>query len=332
MRGTNTIAGLAGVAVTFVVVSAALGDLSPAPRVDVAYDMIARIIVSGTPPPPDSFEADSERLATMPPPKYNSGAGIASTGTATGLLGGLLSAIPGVGSFLAMGASMAAGAAENAAQKRAQDENAAQSRALMSAGRITQFAYYRGWRRVSTGPFTTIDKPDQGLTLILDSTKLTYTAQRVDPDIPTYTVDATPAPVASVVGTPALTKLPPVMIDHYATRGYHLSGVIDAAQAVGWCTVGRHDVDIVEYVADIQDPENQPAAAQDPASVLAGACQPTTTASAIEPGKLVLYRSFSLQPSVAGDVTIVTELGNVRNTDVRDADLFSPPADYNEEH
>jgi hypothetical protein len=332
MRGNSAIAGFFGVAVGCLVVSAALGDLSPAPRVDVAYDMIARVIVSGTPPPPDSFQADSDRLAAMPPPKYNSGAGIASTGTATGLLGGLLSAIPGVGSFLAMGASMASSAAENAAQKRVQDENAAESRALMSAGRITQFTYYHGWRRVSTGPYTTIDKPDQGLTFVLDSTKFTYTSQLVDPDIPTYTVDATPAPVASVIGTPALATLPPVTIAHTLARGYHLTGVIDAAKAVGWCAVGRHDVDIVEYVADIQDPENQPAAAQDPGSVLAGACQPSTTASAFEPGKLVMYRSFSLQPSVAGDVTIVTELGNVRTTDVRDAVLFAPPAGYNEEH
>jgi hypothetical protein len=318
------------VALACVIATSAICAPAPAPQVDVAYDIVARVIVSGTPPPPDSFGADADRIAKLPPYHFNSGP--AAPSMAAGLLTGLISAIPGVGSFLAAGASMAAGTAFNAAQKHAQEENAAEARALMSAGRITQIAYYRGWRRVTTGQYATITKPDQGLTLVLDSTKKTYTSQRVDPGITTYTVDATPAPVSELVGTPKYATLAPTTIDRQRVRGYHLSGALQSAQPVGWCKAGNHEVDIVEYVADLPDPDNAPAKAPDPASVLASACQPSTTASAFEPGKLVMYRSFSMRPSIAGDITIVTELGNIRTTGERDAALFSPPSDFTEEH
>lgn len=327
---TSTIVGCLAAGIACAVASAVICAPSPLPHVDTAYDIVARVIVSGTPPPPDSFAADADRIAKLPPYHFNSGPTAPSM--AAGLLTGLISAIPGVGSFLAMGASIATGQAFNAAQKRAQEENTAESRAFMSAGRISQIAYYRGWRRVTTGPYVMITKPDQGLTIVLDSTKHTYTSQRVDPDIPTYTVDATPAPVSDIVGTPAFATLPAATIEHQRVRGYHLSGVLQATQTVGWCNAGSHDVDIVEYVADLPDPDNAPAKAPDPASVLASACQPSTTASAFEPGKLVMYRSFSMRPSVAGDITIVTELGNLRTTTERDAALFSPPSDFTEEH
>lgn len=325
-----TIVSCFGAAVACVVASSAICAPPPAPHVDMAYDIIARVIISGTPPPPDSFAVDADRIAKLPPYQFHSGP--TAPGMATGLLTGLISAIPGVGSLLAAGASMAAGQAFNAAQKHAQEQNAAEARALMSAGRMTQIAYYRGWRRVTAGQYATITKPDQGLTIVLDSSKRTYMSQRVDPDIPTYTVDATPAPLADLVGTPVLAALAPTTIERQRVRGYHLNGVLHSTQAVGWCKAGSHEVDIVEYVADLPDPDNAPAKAPDPASVLASACQPSTTASAFEPGKLVMYRSFSMRPSIAGDITIVAELGNIRTTSERDAALFSPPSDFTEEH
>jgi len=308
--------------------------ISPTPakaEVGLAYDDIAKVIISGTPPPPDNFVSDANLIAKRPP-MHTPAAPSATAGMATGLLGGLLGSIPGVGPLLAMGASAAASAAANAAQKRAQAAVTEEGNAWMRIGRISQLAYYHGWRRVATGQYVAITKPDQGLTMALDYAKRTYTSQRVDPDIPTYTVDATPAPIPAIIGSPTVVTLSPTTIEHRRVRGYRLSGTLETAQAVGWCQPGRHDIEIVEYVSDLRDPDNQLAKAPDSSTALASVCQPSTSASSFEPGKLVLYRSLAIRPSIAGDLIIAFELGNIRTLDERDNALFSPPSDFTEEH
>jgi len=297
---------------------------------NLAYDDIAKVIISGTPPPPDNFAADADQIAKRPP-MHISGPN-PTAGMATGLLGGLLSSIPGVGPLLGMAASAAASAAANAAQKHAQEEVTAQGYAWMRTGRISQLAYLHGWRRVVTGSYAVITKPDQGLTMALDYTKHIYTAQREDPNIPTYTVDATPAPVPTIIGSPSVATLPPATIEHRLVRGYRLTGSLETTQLVGWCQPGRHEIEIVEYVSDLPDPDNPPANAPDPAAALASVCQPSTSASTFEPGKLVLYRTLAIRPSISGDIMLAFELGNIRILDEGDSSLFSPPSNFTEEH
>ena len=304
-----------------------------ATQLNLAYDAISKVIISGTPPPIDNFDADAELITKLPPFKLSNPAGAANTGRAIGALSGLLSLIPAVGAFVSMGASMAAGAAANAAQQHAQEEQRAQSRAIMAAGRRTGLAYYHGWTRTTAGQHATIVKPEQGLTISLDYGNNTYSVERDDPAMATYTVDATPPPTATIVGTPSASTLAPASIDHRAVRGYRLSGSIETTQDLGFCNIGTHAIEITEYVSDLPDPDNHIAKPPDPSSVLNSACQPTTTASSFEPGKLVLYRSTAIRPSIAGDLILVTELGNLRTLTPQDlSTLFSTPPDFTEEH
>jgi hypothetical protein len=99
------------VALACVIATSAICAPAPAPQVDVAYDIVARVIVSGTPPPPDSFAADADRIAKLPPYHFNSGP--AAPSMAAGRLTGLISAIPGVGSFLFASQGMTSVSADN---------------------------------------------------------------------------------------------------------------------------------------------------------------------------------------------------------------------------
>ncbi|MBV8081794.1 MAG: hypothetical protein JOY86_02300 [Candidatus Eremiobacteraeota bacterium] len=331
-RGIILMRVLGWIALCARVAALAAGGMQPAAaaQANLAYDAITKVIISGTPPPPDNFASDADLIAKLPPMKMSNPTGQANTARATGLLTGLISSIPGVGSLIATGAAMAAGAASNAAQQHAQEEQQRQSRAIMAAGRLTSFAFYGDWMREKAGNVATISKPDEGVTLHVNYETHSYAEQRVDPNITTYTVDATPPPTASIVDAPVVTRLAATVIEHRPVRGYHLHGSVESSQDLGFCKAGRTNIDIVEYVSDLPDPVNARAAAPDPIALLTSACTPSTTASSFEPGKLVLYRTFSVHPSIAGDLIIASELGNFKT--IEDRSLFSPPPGFTEEH
>src|SRR5260370_35091598 len=93
------------------------------------------------------------------------------------------------------------------------------------------------------------------------------------------------------------------------------------------CAAGTPGVIQVEYVADLPDPQS--GVATEGARGLTDGCEPSTTASYREPGRLVLYRATSIDPDTSKGVTLMFERGNLNTLDEGSVSLFSAPPDFN---
>ncbi len=301
--------------------------VSATPALGVAYDEIARVVPPGaTPPPVGSFAGDAAVIAALPPLVVPKGREADFTTVK------LLASIPGI---VSQWAATAAGRAEIKAVaadwKRQKDDFANGRAARQRTGVLAKFAYYRGWSRIEVvAGYTTIDKPDQGVTITLDSANKTYTSVRTGP-VETFTVTtAGGTGSATLDGTPTVEALPPMRIEGVSARGYRTTGSISLTRGSYACAAGPHHVSETEYVSDMADPRYD--AVQDAANAkpLVGACTLGSSVSHREPGRLVLHRTVIVDEGSQAAFGTALERGNVRALGEQDNAMFQPPPDFTE--
>jgi hypothetical protein len=299
----------------------------------VAFDQIDRVLLRGEAPPPvDSFTADAAVIASMPPLKAEAPTvgGAVARGVGTVLVSSALSFIPLAGPFVAGAASRGLNAVQQAEQQHQIEKNNAAVAHFMSAGTISHFAFYRGWIRSERKWELTIVKPDQDLTVVANLTKKTMRVidERTSPE--TIVIDTTEGlPQPALVGEIVIERLPDATISGQRARGHRATATIDLKNAMSWCAPGHHRVVQVEYVTDMPDP--QPVVTIEAARALADGCEPSTTASYREPGRLVLYRATSIDPDTPKGITLMFERGHLHTLDESSVSSFSIPSNFKKE-
>jgi hypothetical protein len=298
----------------------------------LAFDQIDRILHHGEASPPvDSFTAHAAVIASLPPLKANArsvGGAVAKT-AGTMLVSSALSFVPIAGPLVAGAGSRALNAVQAEQQHETEKRNAAVAH-FISAGTISHFAFYRGWIRSERKWELTIVKPDQDLTVVANLTKKTMRVidERTSPE--TIVIDTTEGlPQPALVGEIVIERLPDATISGQRARGHRATATIDLKNAMSWCAPGQHRVVQVEYVTDMPDP--QPVVTIEAARALADGCEPSTTASYREPGRLVLYRATSIDPDTPKGITLMFERGNLHTLDESSVSLFSIPSDLKKE-
>ena len=302
----------------------------------IAYDEIARIVQPGaTPPPVGSFAQDAAVIAALPPlvipkgrmPNYSA---MIALQIAASLSFNPITA--GVGSWAATAAGRLESKAVAADFKNKKAAFANGQSARQRTGVLVTFAYFRGWSRIEFVPgHITIDKPDQGLTITLDSEKKTYQSVHAG-SIETFTANSgATAGSATLDGAAAVETLPPERIEGLPARGYRTSGSIIVTRASNACAEGPHHVIETEYVSDMPDARYD--AAEDASNVqpLVGACAYGSPVSHREPGRLVLYRAVMVDEGLPTAFGTALERGNVRALGEADNAMFLPPPNFTEE-
>ena len=299
-----------------------------APAPGAAYDEIARVVPPGaTPPPVGSFADDAAVIAALPPLVVPKAREVNYSAMK------LLAFIPGiVSSWAAVAAGRAANKVVADDWKRQNDEFANGRAARVRTGVLAKFAYYRGWSRFEVIPgYVTIDKPDQGITITLDSANKTYTSARTGA-IETFTV-TTASGTGSVTldGAPTVEVLPPMRIEGVSARGYRTTGSISVMRASYGCAPGPHHVSETEYVSDLADARYDAVEDAANAQPLVGACTLGSSVSHREPGRLVLFRTVIVDDGSPAAFGTALERGNVRPLGEQDAAMFQPPPDFTEQ-
>ena len=299
----------------------------PAPAPGVAYDEIARVVSPGsTPPPVGSFTGDAAVIAALPPlvvPKM----GEVNYSTLK-----LLASIPNP--FAQLAATMAGRAATKVVVddwKRQNDEFANGRAVRQRTGVLAKFASYRGWSRFEVVPgYATIDKPDQGITITLDSANKTYTSARTGA-IETFTATTASATgSATVDGAATVETLPPMRVEGVSARGYRTTGTIIVTRASYACAPGPHHVSETEYVSDLADTRYDAVDDAANAQPLVGACTLGSSVSHREPGRLVLFRTVIVDDGSPAAFGTAIERGNIRALGEQDTAMFQPPPDFTE--
>jgi hypothetical protein len=298
----------------------------------IAFDQIDRILLRGEAPPPvDSFAADAAVIASLPPLKANTtskGKAVAKTAGSM-LVSMAVNAIPFAGPLILGAASRAANAAQQAAERRESEKQQAALMRFISAGTLSRFAFYHSWLRSEHGREVTIVKPDENFLAVVDlANKTVHTIDtRTSPE--TIEIDTTEGLLPALVGEAVTERLPDATVSGLRARGYRTTATIELQQAMNWCAPGRHTVTQVEYVADLPDP--QVIQSVPSARALADGCEPASTESYREPGRLVLYRATNIDPATPRGITMMFERGNVHPLDKSSVSLFSVPADFTKE-
>jgi hypothetical protein len=298
----------------------------------IAFDQIDRVLLHGVAPPVvPSFAADADAIASLPPLKVTMPGAKTAVAQSMGnmLVGTALGFVPFAGPFLGGVASRGMNAAEQALLQHDIEKNNAAVARFISAGILSRFAFYHGWLRSEQRNEITIVKPDQGLTLILHPANKTVQVIDSRRGSEIIEVDTTASLPPSLVGEPVTERLADETVAGVQTHGYRTRAIVKVKVGMGWCAGGQHTVTLVEYVADISDP--QPPVAVTAAQSLADACAPTSTVSNREPGHLVLYRSTSIDLGTPKGITLMFERGNLRPLDENGVSLFSVPADFKKE-
>ncbi|MDP9024131.1 MAG: hypothetical protein M3N13_01990 [Candidatus Eremiobacteraeota bacterium] len=295
----------------------------------LAYDQISRSLVNSTPPPPGAFDQDASRIAALPPlPSAPSGSAAGSTAL------GLLSMIPLVGAIAAM-AQQAASMAFAKSMEAYSAKMIAAGKAYQDAGVLQRAWFYGGWTRLDSeaAHASVIEKPEKGETVFLDLAQKTYAIQKrsTDSNVETYDVtDAEPSASATIIQRAVTESLAPITIAGIATRGFRTTAAFTTESAVGACAAGAHTLDEEEYVSDVTDPEGASGAPMTADAIARDACFHTTTGSHYALGRLFIFRSTALSGSLAGDVVLVTERGNIRELSDADSKYFDIPTDFKE--
>ncbi|MDQ6825062.1 MAG: hypothetical protein M3007_06330 [Candidatus Eremiobacteraeota bacterium] len=244
----------------------------------------------------------------------------------------LLASIPGIAS---QWAATAAGRAANkvvADDWKKQNDEFANGRAVRQrTGVLAKFASYRGWSRFEVVPgYVTIDKPEQGITITLDTAHKSYTSARTGA-IETFTV-TTASGTGSVTldGTATVEALPAMRIGGVSARGYRTTGWLSVTRASYACAAGRHHVSETEYVSDIADARYDAVEDAANAQPLVGACTLGSPVSHREPGRLVLYRTVIVDDGSPAAFGTALERGNVRALGEQDNAMFQPPPGFTE--
>ncbi len=299
----------------------------------IAFDQIDRLLLHGEAPPAvGSFTADAAVIASLPPLKANarSAGGAVAKSAGAMLVSSALSFVPIAGPFIAAAGSRALNTLQQAEQQHEIEKQNAAVAHFISAGAISHFAFYHGWIRSERRWELTIVKPDQGLTIVANSTTKTMQVidDRTNPE--TIEIDTTEGlQQPAVIGEIVTERLSDATVSGQHARGYRTTATINLKSAMSWCAPGRHRVVQVEYVTDLPDPQSE--APIDSARALADGCEPSTTASYREHGRLVPYRATSIDPDTPRGVTLMFERGNLRTLDESSVSLFSAPADFKKE-
>jgi hypothetical protein len=302
-------------------------------RTGIAFDQIDRALLHGAAPPPiDSFAADAAVISSLPPLKAEAPTvgGAVARGVGTMLVSSALSFIPLAGPFVAGVASRSLNAVQQAEQQHQIEKQNAAVAHFINAGTISHFAFYRGWIRSEQRGTLTIVKPDQSLAVVANLSKKTMRVidERTSGD--TIVIDTTEELAQpALVGEIVIERLPDATISGHRARGYRTTANIDLKSAVNWCAPGRHLVVQMEYVTDLPDP--QPEVTTEGARALTDGCEPLSTASYREHGRLVLYRATSIDPNTPRGVTLMFERGNLDTLGENSVSLFSAPADFKKE-
>jgi hypothetical protein len=301
--------------------------LVAAPAPGVAYDEIARVVPPGsTPPPVGSFAADAAVIAALPPlvvPKMRE----VNYSTLQ-----VLASIPNP--FAQLAATVAGRAANKVVAddwKRQNDEFANGRAARQRTGVLAKFAYYRGWSRFEIIPgYARIDKPEQGVTITLDSANKTYTSVRTGA-IETFTVTTASATGSTTLdGTATVEALPPMRVEGVSARGYRTTGTITVTRASYACAPGPHHISEVEYVSDLADARYDAVEDAANAQPLVGACTLGSSVSHREPGHLVLFRTVIVDDGLPAAFGTAIERGNLRALGEQDTAMFQPPPGFTE--
>lgn len=299
----------------------------------IAFDQIDRVLLHGEAPSPvDSFTADADVIASMPPLKGEAPTigGAVARGVGTMLVSSALGFIPLAGPFVAGAASRGLNAVQQAEQQHAIEMQNAAVAHFISAGTISHFAFYRGWIRGEQRGTLTIVKPDQGLTVVANLSKKTMRVIDERTSADTIVIDTTEGVAKpALVGEVVTERLPDVIVGGLRASGYRTTATIELKNAMSWCAAGTHRVVQVEYLTDLPDP--QPEVATEVTRELTDGCEPLTTASYRERGRLVLYRATRIDPSTSRGITLMFERGNLHTLDESSASLFSVPADFKKE-
>jgi hypothetical protein len=299
----------------------------------IAFDQIDRVLLHGEAPPPvDSFPTDAAVIASLPPPKTNtqSVGGAVAKSAGTILVSSALSFVPIAGPFLAAAGSRALNTVQQAEQQHETEKHNAAVAHCISAGTISHFAFYREWIRSERRWELTIVKPDQGLTIVANLRNQTMRVIDEHTSPETIVLDTTEGlPPPALIGEIVTERLPNVTVGGLGARGYRTTATIDLKHAMSWCAPGNHRVVQVEYVTDLPDPQSE--VPIEVARTLADGCEPSTTASYREHGRLVLYRATSIDPDTPRGVTLMFERGNLHTLDESSVSLFSAPADFKKE-
>lgn len=246
------------------------------------------------------------------------------------LVSNALSFIPLAGPFVAGAASRGLNAVQQVEQQHEIEKQNAAVAHFISAGTISHFAFYRGWIRSEQSGTLTIVKPDQGLTLVADLLKKTMRVIDERTSAETIVIDTTEGlRQPTLVGKAVTEPLPEVTLNGLHARGYRTTATIELKSAMSWCAAGSHRVIQVEYLTDWPDP--QPEVATEVARELTDVCEPSTTASYREHGRLVLYRATSIDPNTSKGIALMFERGNLDTRDESSISLFSAPADFKKE-
>ena len=319
------------VAIAAVYRPTAAADPTPAPVAapapGVAYEEIARVVPPGaTPPPVGSFAGDAAVIAALPPLVVPKAREVNYTTL------NLLASIPNPFAQLA---ATAAGRAANKVVaddwKRQNDAFANGRAARVRTGVLAKFASYRGWSRFEVIPgYATIDKPDQGVTITLDSANKTYTSVRTGA-IETFTVTTASATGSTTLdGTATVEALPPMRIESVSARGYRTTGTITVTRPSFACAAGPHHVSEIEYVSDLADARYDAVEDAANAQPLLGACTLGSSVSHREPGHLVLFRTVMVDDGSPAAFGTAIERGNLRALSEQDTAMFQPPPDFTE--
>ena len=294
----------------------------------IAYDEIARVVQAGaTPPLIGSFQDDAAVIAALPPLVVPNEHALDFSAVV------LLALIPGVASQWAAKAAGAIEVKAHVAELNRQKEAFSNGRTVRQrTGVLANFAYYHDWSRIELSPgHTTIDKPDQGLTMTLDAANETYKSVRTNPIGKTFTViSAAAAGTAILDGVPTVERLPAAQVEGLAVRGYRTSGSVTVTRASFACAVGLHHVTETEYVSDLTDPHYDSAQDASNTQSLVTACTLGSSVSHREPGRFVLYRVVMVDEDTPAAFGIALERGNIRTLGEQDTALFQPPPGFTE--
>ena len=331
---------------------------------NIAFDQIDRIIKgAGTPPPLNHFNDD---LAAIARHESASGSGISGGQLASQLVSSFVQqAISMINPIAGFISGFAAQAQANAARKRQEE----QMKAMYgpNPGTFTRYYFYNGWMRLDSGSLVLIAKPEQRMTIQINTAKKTYRIEKTDTATPPPDSVETPTPNAAKADLAVSTQqTDSASIAGQSAVGYKTLATITLTSSEDPCHDGSFTASQVEYVAPLAEPLVQAAvdaqsfyslALPDDCNVM---MSPRLDGVQLPVGQMYVYRLLTVvrDPALAAKATPapsdepdpstmmesmfganngppsnymkLSERSNFRQLSAADAELFEIPAGFTE--
>jgi hypothetical protein len=332
-------------------------------RLNIAFDQIDRIIKgAGTPPPLNHFNDDLAAIARHESASGISGGQIASQ-VVSSFVQQAISMINPIAGFIS---GFAAQAQANAARKRQEE----QMKAMYgpNPGTFTRYYFYNGWMRLDSGSLVLIAKPEQRMTIQINTAKKTYRIEKTEPAPPQSDSVETPTPNAAKADLAVSTQqTDSASIAGQSAVGYKTLATITLTSSEDPCHDGNFTASQVEYVTPLAEPLVQAAvdaqsfyslALPDDCNVL---MSPRLDGVQLPVGQMYVYRLLTVvrDPALAAKATPapsgdqpdpsammdsmfganngppsnymkLSERSNFRQLSAADAELFEIPAGFTE--